>query len=183
MHRRHKAQMMASMACATSEPVNTQPRSRACRRRVARARPSCAAYHQRAPRPCALRVCSRPAVANALASRSAPASAPRRTPSGAAEWQRAACASLLDAMFYGTSVWDPALIIAQARVTRFGDSRDWRSSCAPTACSGRLTRRLRARAADCGYPEPVLHQPRLPAHAVARCVPRRARADSTGCGR
>jgi hypothetical protein len=53
-------------------------------------------------------------------------------------------------MFYGTSVWDPALIIAQARLARAGGCRGWlaarsvQAERAPTGSSGRLTRVARA---------------------------------------
>jgi hypothetical protein len=85
-------------------------------------------------------------------------------------------------MFYGTSVWDPALIIAQARPTARAAgcfSRQHRAEGGVTGAAalrderrGADTRALSRRAprADHRHPGAVLHQPGLPAARVAGCV-------------
>ena len=90
-------------------------------------------------------------------------------------------------MFYGTAVWDPALIIAQARLAcqrgAAAGLRPEASKPTPTVSSGRLTRRERACAiTDCSHSKLVLHQSWLSAHAVAGCVKHCAHADLTSGG-
>lgn len=75
---------------------------------------------------------------------------------------------LRSAMFYGTAVWDPALIIAQVRLVGARHKRTWSSQWALLP--------------DCGHTESLLHKPRLPVAPHAGCVPQALTSPIPGGG-